>query len=69
MKSNPAYHPEYDDGSDRYIAVECDFQDTAVTAEKGAHARQVARTILRRRLALGDLSENADLMGFFEADR
>eukprot|EP00959_Pyramimonas_sp_CCMP1952_P244890 5118662-Pyramimonas_sp.AAC.1 len=67
MKINPAYHPNYDDGSDRYIAVECDLQDTAVIAEKGAHARQVARNILRRRPALAYLSEKTDLLGIFKA--
>eukprot|EP00959_Pyramimonas_sp_CCMP1952_P392945 8233760-Pyramimonas_sp.AAC.1 len=69
MKINPANHPNYDDGPDRYIAVECDIQDTAVIADKGAHARQVVRNILRRRPALTYLSEKADSIGIFEADR
>eukprot|EP00959_Pyramimonas_sp_CCMP1952_P073614 1538620-Pyramimonas_sp.AAC.1 len=68
MGINPAYHPNYDDGSDRYIVVECDIQDTAVLADKDAHARQVVRIILRRRPALTYLSEKTDLMGILKAD-
>eukprot|EP00959_Pyramimonas_sp_CCMP1952_P381054 7984257-Pyramimonas_sp.AAC.1 len=69
MKINPAYHPNYDDGSDRYIAAECDLQDAAVIVDKSAHARQVARSISRRRPALTYLSERNDLMGALKADR
>eukprot|EP00959_Pyramimonas_sp_CCMP1952_P202692 4238699-Pyramimonas_sp.AAC.1 len=68
MKINPAYHPYNDDGSDLYIAVECDIQDAAAIADKGAHARQVARNILRRRPALAYLSEKTGLIGIFKAD-
>eukprot|EP00959_Pyramimonas_sp_CCMP1952_P395644 8289959-Pyramimonas_sp.AAC.1 len=69
MKINPACHPHNDDGSDRYIAVECDVQDAAVIADKGAHARQVVRNTLRGRPALTYLSEKTGLMGIFKADR
>eukprot|EP00959_Pyramimonas_sp_CCMP1952_P407635 8543202-Pyramimonas_sp.AAC.1 len=63
MKSNPADHPRTDDGSDRYIVVKCDIAGAAAIADQGARARQVARNILRRRLALTYLSEKNDLMG------
>eukprot|EP00959_Pyramimonas_sp_CCMP1952_P273916 5725379-Pyramimonas_sp.AAC.1 len=66
---NPPYHPNYDDGSARYIVVECKIQDTAALADKGAHERQVARNILRRRPALTYQSEQADLIGTHKADR
>eukprot|EP00959_Pyramimonas_sp_CCMP1952_P398771 8355706-Pyramimonas_sp.AAC.1 len=66
-KCNPTYHPNYDDRSDRYIAVECDIQDAAVIADKDTHRRQVVRHIIRRRPALTHLSEKTDLMGI--ADR
>eukprot|EP00959_Pyramimonas_sp_CCMP1952_P174368 3644132-Pyramimonas_sp.AAC.1 len=68
MKINPSYRPHNDDGSDRYIVVECDIQDIAVIADKGAHARQVARHFLRGRPALTYLFEKADWMGALKAD-
>eukprot|EP00959_Pyramimonas_sp_CCMP1952_P020807 438722-Pyramimonas_sp.AAC.1 len=62
MKINPACHLQFDDGSDRYIAVKCDIKDTAVLADKDAHARQMVRNILRKRPALTYDSEKDDLI-------
>eukprot|EP00959_Pyramimonas_sp_CCMP1952_P253950 5305406-Pyramimonas_sp.AAC.1 len=68
MEINPAYHPNYDDGSDRYIVVQCDTQDTAALADRGAHARQMARSILRKRTARAYHSEKDDLIGILDAE-
>eukprot|EP00959_Pyramimonas_sp_CCMP1952_P027474 577517-Pyramimonas_sp.AAC.1 len=52
MKINPAYHPRIDDGSDRYMVVQCNVVDTAVHHDPGSHARLVVRNILRERPVL-----------------
>eukprot|EP00959_Pyramimonas_sp_CCMP1952_P254225 5310764-Pyramimonas_sp.AAC.1 len=59
-KINPAYHPNCDDGSDRYIVVEFDIQDAAVIADKDARTRRLP--------ALTYLSEKTELMGILKAD-
>eukprot|EP00959_Pyramimonas_sp_CCMP1952_P434109 9090494-Pyramimonas_sp.AAC.1 len=68
-EGQPSISPNYDDGSDRYIAVECDIRDAAAIADKDAHTRHVARNILRRRRALTYLPPQTNLMGALEADR
>eukprot|EP00959_Pyramimonas_sp_CCMP1952_P171533 3584471-Pyramimonas_sp.AAC.1 len=52
MKTNPAYDPRRDDGSGRYMVVQCNVVDTAVHADEGARARQSVRNIPRKRPAL-----------------
>eukprot|EP00959_Pyramimonas_sp_CCMP1952_P273537 5717631-Pyramimonas_sp.AAC.2 len=51
MRINPADHPKFDDGSDRYIVVQWIMQGAAVLADGDAHARQFIRILSRKRLA------------------
>eukprot|EP00959_Pyramimonas_sp_CCMP1952_P180074 3765543-Pyramimonas_sp.AAC.1 len=61
MKIVPAYHPRTDDGSDRFMVVQCNIVDTAVHHGPGAHTRQVARNIMRKRPVLTLGSEMGSL--------
>eukprot|EP00959_Pyramimonas_sp_CCMP1952_P069212 1444545-Pyramimonas_sp.AAC.1 len=68
MKINPAYHPQIDDGSDRYMSAQCDLVDTAVHYDQDAHARQTVRNFLRKRPALTHDSAKEYFIGIFEAE-
>eukprot|EP00959_Pyramimonas_sp_CCMP1952_P002406 50012-Pyramimonas_sp.AAC.1 len=67
-EDQPAYHPQTDDGSDRYMVVNCDLVDTAIHRDKGAHARQMVRNILRGCLALACDSEKDYSIGILRAE-
>eukprot|EP00959_Pyramimonas_sp_CCMP1952_P467798 9492206-Pyramimonas_sp.AAC.1 len=64
-KINPAYHPQIDVGSDRYMVVQCNLVDTAVHHDPESHTRQVVRNRLRKRPVLTLDSEKGYLEGVF----
>eukprot|EP00959_Pyramimonas_sp_CCMP1952_P019727 416844-Pyramimonas_sp.AAC.1 len=61
----PAYHPKNDDGSGRYMVVQCNLVDTAVHHGPESHTRQALRNLLRERPGLTLDSEKEDLDGAF----
>eukprot|EP00959_Pyramimonas_sp_CCMP1952_P112750 2357212-Pyramimonas_sp.AAC.1 len=68
MKINPAYHPQIDDGSDRYMVVKCDLVGTAIHRDEDAHARQMVRNIMRKCQALTYDSEKDYLTGILKSE-
>eukprot|EP00959_Pyramimonas_sp_CCMP1952_P079702 1666906-Pyramimonas_sp.AAC.1 len=46
MQINPPYRPCTDDGSDPYVAVQCNAKRTAVHADNEARSRQIVRNAL-----------------------
>eukprot|EP00959_Pyramimonas_sp_CCMP1952_P354812 7432107-Pyramimonas_sp.AAC.1 len=66
IKFNPAYHSQIDDGSGRYMVVQCDLVDTAVHHGPESHARQTVCDILRGRPALTLDSEREYLTGILK---